>query len=329
MDLYEKNGNVVYILNVLKKYSDYEHVMKVTEIREKIIEEYNVEIDTRTIRRNINLLKYKLNYDISTREENGKGYYYITNPEMDFEPGELRVIIDVFNYSDYIVSSIADQIIAKCKNMQSIYENKKIENYKVFAKNRKTKNMEVIKNVEDIAKAIMLKKKIRFEYFKFSIDNGKLEEIIVSTPTISPYVIVYDMQELYIVALKEGKDKLYHYRLDRIKNIEILENEVEKKSIEEIEKFTKTSVNLYGGDISEISAICDTSLLNEIMTKFGKNITIKKIDNEKFELILDADINGFYFWALSHLDGVEVISPIEIRNRIKEALIKSQKRYFK
>ena len=60
MDLYEKNGNILYILNVLKKYSDEEHMLTAAEIQRKIKEIYDVEIDTRTIRRNINLLKYKL-----------------------------------------------------------------------------------------------------------------------------------------------------------------------------------------------------------------------------------------------------------------------------
>ena len=75
MDLYEKNGNILYILNVLKKYSDENHKMSAAEIGRKVEEIYDVEIDPRTIRRNINLLKYKLDFDISTREENGKGYY--------------------------------------------------------------------------------------------------------------------------------------------------------------------------------------------------------------------------------------------------------------
>jgi hypothetical protein len=84
MELYEKNGNAIYILNVLKKYSDEEHKLSVAEIQRKIKEKYDVDIDSRTIRRNINLLKYKLDYDISTREENGKGYYITRNPETDF-----------------------------------------------------------------------------------------------------------------------------------------------------------------------------------------------------------------------------------------------------
>ena len=86
MKLYEKNGNILYILNILKKYSVSDHMLSAVEIGREIKEKYNVEIDSRTIRRNINLLKYKLNYDISTREENGKGYYINRDPDKDFEP---------------------------------------------------------------------------------------------------------------------------------------------------------------------------------------------------------------------------------------------------
>ena len=38
MELYEKNGNILYILNVLKKYSDEEHKLSISDIRKKINE---------------------------------------------------------------------------------------------------------------------------------------------------------------------------------------------------------------------------------------------------------------------------------------------------
>lgn len=38
MELYEKQGNILYILNVLKKYSDEEHMLTSVDIREKVKE---------------------------------------------------------------------------------------------------------------------------------------------------------------------------------------------------------------------------------------------------------------------------------------------------
>ena len=164
---HEKNGNALYIINILKKYSCEEHKLSVAELIKYIEDIYGVKNDRRTIERNILLLKDKLDYDISTRDDNGKGYYLNRDPETDFEPGEVRAIIDSFSYANYIVPSIAKNIINKCKNIQTIYENDKIKDYQIYANDSKTENVEVIKNIEDISDSIYNRKKIKFESFIF------------------------------------------------------------------------------------------------------------------------------------------------------------------
>ena len=327
MELYERNGNILYILNVLKKYSDEEHKLYATQIAEKIKEIYNVDIDSRTVRRNINLLKYKFDYDISTREENGQGYYISRNPETDFERGEIRAIIDTFSYSNYIVPNVAKNIIKKCKSMQNIYENANLRNYKVFAKNSKTENMEVIKNIEDISEAIQNKSKIEFEYWKYSIDK-KFEFTLNKKYKVSPYAMIYNEQEFYLIAIKEGEEKFQFFRLDRIKKInEIEEKRNINKTEKEIDEFAKSTIEMFAGEIEEIEAICNNPLLNPVVDKFGKNITIIKNDENTFRLILDTDKNGFLYWALKNLREVEIIKPISLRNEIKEIIENAKKNY--
>ena len=331
MELYEKNGNILYILNVLKKYSDCDHMLSATEIQKKVKEIYNVEIDPRTIRRNINLLKYKLDYDISTRDENGKGYYMNRDPETDFEPGEIRAIIDNFSYASYIVPSIAKEIIRKCKKMQTIYENEKLKDYQVYSVNNKTENAEVLKKIEDISDSIYHNKKIKFEYWKYAITN-KLEKKIVSTPIVSPYAIIYNKQEFYLIAIKEGQQKFYNYRLDRIRNIQILKEKIKiKKSKSEIKEFAESSTEMFGGKKVEIKAICHIWLLDTIFETFGKNVTIEKIqnDNEHFKLIVDTNDMGFKMWAMRNIDLVEVVTPTHLREEMREIAKKAYDRYNK
>lgn len=331
MDLYEKNGNILYILNVLKKYSDEEHMLSTVEIQRKIKEIYNVEIDPRTIRRNINLLKYKLDYDISTREDNGKGYYINRDPETDFEPGEVRAIIDNFSYANYIVPSVAKEIIKKCKNMQTVYENEKLKDYQIYSVNSKTENAEVIKNIEDISSSIYNNHKIKFEYWKYEITN-KLEKQIVSTPTVSPFAIVYNKQEFYFIGIKDGQDKFYHYRLDRMKNVKELDEKITiKKTKAQIKDFAESTVEMFGGKKEEIEAICNKCLLNAIFDIFGKNVTIEKIpgNDENFKLIVDSNPMGFRMWAMRNIDMVEVIRPESLRNEMKEIVEKAIEKYSK
>ena len=331
MELYEKNGNAIYILNVLKKYSDEDHQLSAVEIGRKVKEIYNVEIDPRTIRRNINLLKYKMDYDISTREENGKGYYINRDPDTDFEPGEIRAIIDNFSYENYIVPSVAKEIIKKCKNMQTVYENEKLKDYQIYSVNSKTENAEVIKNIEDISDSIYHNNKIKFEYWKYEITK-KLEKQIVSTPTVSPYAIVYNKQEFYLIGIKDGKDEFYHFRLDRMKNVKKLDEKITiKRTKAQIKDFAESTVEMFGGQKEEIEAICDIRLLNAVLDIFGKNITIEKIskDDEHFKLIVDANALGFKMWAMRNIDLVEVKKPITLREEMRKIVEEASKKYSK
>ena len=330
MELYEKNGNILYILNILRKYTDENHMLSAADIQRKIKEIYDVDIDTRTIRRNINLLKYKLEYDISTRDENKVGYYITKNPDTDFEVGEIRAIIDNFCYASYIVPSVAKSIIAKCKSMQNIYENQKLTDYKIYTKDNKTDNMEVIKNIEDISNAIHNLSKITFEYLKYDIVNGIVKKVVASRTKVTPFAIVYDRQQFYMIAVKEGKQDFFNYRLDRIKNVKELDEKRDiKKTNSEIKNFVESTVDMFGGQKEEIEAICDMYLLDNVYETFGKEIIVNAKGDEEFRLKLFSNTEGFKFWVLRNIESVEVLKPIALRNDIKEILNSVSEKYNK
>ena len=326
--IYKKIGNPIYILKVLKKYTDEDHMISSKEIARLVEEEYGVSIDSRTVRRNIDLLNEMFDYDISTRHQNNKGYYISKNPDTDFEPGEIRAIIDTFSYANYIVPKIGENIINKCKNLQNIYENEKLKNYKIYAKRSKTDNMEVIKNIEDIVDAINQNKKISFNYWKYNIGK-KLEKINWTNPTVSPYAIIYEEQQFFLIAIKDGKDEFYSYRLDRIKNLNILDKEIIiRKTNKDIEKYVESKVLKFGGKLEQIEAICNTELLDEVIDQFGRDIIIERRNNQKeFKLTVNASLIGFKMWAMRNMDFVEVLKPQSLRNELKDIIEEALKRY--
>lgn len=320
MELYEQNGNILYILNVLKKYSDEDHMLQVSEIKDLVKEEYEVDIDPRTIRRNINLLKEKLDYDISTWSENKKGYFLIKNPDMDFEPGEIRAIIDTFSYSTFIPKAVSKEIIDKCKNMQNVYENERLKDYRVYSDSVKTQNREIVKNIEDITEAIYNKKKIKFDYFKYEL-NPRINNVNTGERKLSPYAIVYQLQQMYVVGLKEGKDTLYTYRIDRMKNIRITNEEVSKKiSTNDVDNFVKSTVSMFGSTGVEIEVICDLKLLDNVIDEFGESSIIRLYDKDHFSLKINKDLEGFKRYVLRNLDMVKVIKPEKLKNEIEEII---------
>ena len=317
---HEKNGNALYILNILQKYSDGDHKLSIQDIIKYVEDIYEVKNDRRTIERNIELLINKLDYEIDIEKVGNKNFYYLVkDPTTNFEPGEIRTIIDTFSYATFVPETISKEIINKCKNMQNIYEVEKLKDYKIYSNNIKTNNMEIIKNIEDIQNSIYNKLQISFDYYKYEL-NPTLNNIKVDSYKVSPYVIIYSIQELYLIGLKQGETELKTFRIDRMKNIHILDMPSKKISDSKINDIVKLSVSMYGGKGSDIEVICDIKLLDNVIEVFGKDIDIKKYDNNHFKLRMNKDIDGFKYYCLRNIEYIDIIKPIELKNEINKIL---------
>ena len=235
---------------------------------------------------------------------------------MDFEPGEIRAIIDTFSYSTFIPKSISNEIISKCKSMQNEYENEKLKDYRVYSFGAKTSNREIVKNIEDISNSIYNKKKIKFDYYKYEL-NPRLNNVNTGERVISPFDIVYQLQEMYVVGLKDGKSNLYTYRLDRMKNIKELNEKVtEKVSDKDIDEFIKSTVSMFGSRGEDIEIICDMALLDNVIDLFGEGSTIRKYDENSFYLKTNKDLEGFKRYILRNLDMIKIVKPVKLKNEI-------------
>lgn len=320
--LYLQNGNILYILNVLKKYSDEDHILSAEKIKNYIYDEYEVNIDVRTIRRNIRLLIDKFEYDISTRSDNNKGYYYIRDVDKDFELGEIRTIIDTISFANYITPKTSRSIINKCLNMLNIYEEETFDDYKLYYDNSKTSNIAVIKNIEDINQAIHKKKKIVFDYNKYDIINNKLEIVPIHKEVIvSPYNIFYSMQEFYLICLADGKDKLYTYRIDRMSNLSILKKDrSDEYNEKDIKEFIKSCVSMYAGKSTAITFRFKKGLLDTVIESFGKDITFKLVDKDVYKTTVNVNKEGFKYFAIRNIEQVKVIEPLSLKNEINDIL---------
>ena len=158
--------------------------------------------------------------------------------------------------------------------------------------------------------------------------DGKIKKQIVSTPTVSPYAIIYDKQQFYMLAIKEGNKDFFHYRLDRIKNLIELPNKITiKKTEKELEKYAESSVEVFSGKEVKIEAICDSCLLEEAIEKFGKKIEIKPLNENTFKINISVNPMGFKMWAMRNIDLVTVKKPIGLAKEIKEIIKDAQKRY--
>ena len=310
-------ANMLCILEVLKEYSDEAHIMTMKELREKLEIEYDIKPDRRTIYGAVEALN-DLGYDISLYEENGVGYFL---REREFDPGEIRLLLDAVYNCSYITPKQTEELLTKIRSFVSVHDRKKYSYTNIVNPEKKSPNPEVFLNIEVLDQAINEKKQIEFTYLKYD-ETKTLVPRREKKYIANPYAMICENEHYYLVLIMEGHNDLAFYRIDMMKDIEILDKKISISKKDANLDSAKKVVYAYSGEPKQIKLNCDEVGLRYCIEKFGTDIVI--VPKEKrFEILLNAPIEGMLFWALQYMQHIEVISPSELRSDIKKAIKES------
>ena len=301
------------LLEILKEYSDENHILTMKEILTKMESNYGLKPDRRTIYSGAATLM-DFGYDISTYDENGKGYFL---RERDFELSEITMLTDAVYSFPFISGKQSDELIEKLQKQLCVHQRKKYRNLSVIRNEHKTLNPQVFFNVEVLDEAIANKKQVSFAYLQYGLDK-KLHPRKKKSYTVNPYSMVYMNEHYYLVCNLAGYPNISLYRIDFIADITILDTSSETKK--EYKDNTGEAVFAFTGTPEHISMICDKIILDDVIDKFGKDIQLYEKDENSFVVNFTAPAKGVKFWALQYLPYVEVTAPKWVRDEIVDSI---------
>ena len=316
-------ANVLCLLAVLTRYSDENHIMTLESVQDKILADYGMALERKTVYANIKLL-IDFGYDISVFRDNGIGYYL---REREFEPSEVHLLADAVYASSFIPEKATSDLIKKLKNTQSVHFSGRIKSLTVIKPEAKTSNKELFYNTELLDDAISDGVKVTFDYLKYDM-NKKLIPRREDKYTVSPYAIVWANEKYYLICYYEKYSDISHFRIDKIKNIELSAEPAHHmvKSFSPYE-YAKSAIYMYGNKTERIELCCDNVILDDVIDKFGKDIRIEPLGGERFKACIHATSGGVKFWALQYLSHCEVVSPTALREEIKKIINNGADRY--
>lgn len=302
----------ICLLEVLREYSDENHILSMGDIISKLNGRYGLKPDRRTIYSAMETL-IEVGYDISLYKDNGKGYYLL---DRLLEPSEAHLLSDAVCTFPFISERQTAQLMSKVQSMVSVYDRKQIRNLTVMRTDQKTVNKNVFYNIEVLDDAIEKKVKVKFDYFDYGADK-QLHKRREKKYTVNPYGMVYDNEHYYLVCIMAKQVNLSMYRIDRIQNIEITDYALDEREPGfDPKEAVKNTVYAYTGEIGMVEMLVDPKKLNDVIDKFGTNITIGENDDGRLKITVKASLMGMKYWALQYLEYVEVVKPEELRNDI-------------
>lgn len=330
---------IMNILEILRKYTDENHRLSQKEIVDLLKRDYDMTVERKSIRRNINDLidfGFEIEYKSSGENEESQKMtdLYLVR---DFADAELRLLIDGLLFSKNIPNKQCKELITKIEGLSNVYFRSRMNHVHAIADDM-PQNKQLFYTIEVLDEAISNQKQVSFFYNEYSTDK-KLHPRVTDDGkervyTMNPYAIAATNGRYYLICNNDKYDTVSNYRLDRITGIKMLNTPIkpmkEVKGLEngfDLPKHMAEHIYMYSGESAVVNFSFDKRILNDLFDWFGNDITFLGEDGEYLNASVRVNLEAMRKWALQYSLYVKVNSPGSLAENIKEDLKKACSNY--
>ena len=322
MNTYNNKTRILLILDILKKNTDEDHALLAADIIDRIKAE-GLKCDRKTLYDDINSLA-DAGFDVI--HEPGGGYKLLSR---DFEDAEIRLLIDAVYSSKFISASKTRVLASKLKTLTSENQASSITR-QIYSSDTKTPNEDVLYNVDSLSRALQDNKQVSFEYLVWGA-NKKLVTKGDKTRILSPWALIWQDQNYYLMAYDEAAGKMKHFRVDKMRHVSVTDKPREgRKDFENIDmsEYVEETFSMYGGKQETVTLDFPEELIGIAYDRFGADVTQRS--GEKGRILVRTKCyvsNQFYGWLSGLAGDVKLVSPENVVSSYKSFLKDLLKKY--
>ncbi len=317
---------ILYLMRVFLERTDEEHPMSVKDLM-IYLHNLGISAERKTVYDDIETLR-NFGMDILNRREKPAGFYLASR---EFELPELKLLVDAVQSSRFISSSKSRQLIGKLAGLASVHEARQLHR-QVFVENRaKTMNESVYYNIDEIHRAINDNWQISFQYCQWTVEKQLQVKKNGERYYVSPWSLVWQNENYYLIAYDEKCEKVKHYRVDKILKIRMEDaarNGGEHFNNYDTGELTSRTFGMFGGRAETICLEAHNRLVGVVLDRFGRDIMVQKKDHEHFKTLIRVNVSDQFFgWIASLGPDAVIASPDEVRDEYREFLEKNLSNY--
>ena len=223
------------------------------------------------------------------------------------------------------------KLIKKIESLASEYDGQLLQR-QVFVTNRvKSMNESIYYAVDVISDAITQNKKIRFQYFEYTVTKERRLRHGGDYYDVSPFALIWDDENYYMLAWDSAVEKMKHFRVDKMQKVALADGD--REGLAEFEKvdmsaYTKSVFGMFGGKEQKVKLRFANYLVGVVLDRFGRETTIIPDGNEHFTVTLNVVVSPqFYGWVFGFGKDVEILSPENVRAEMKNQAAEILKNY--
>lgn len=310
---------ILYLMKILLENTDSTHAMTLNEIAASL-EKYGVVAERKSLYDDMETLRvYGL--DIETRRDTHVRYYVASR---QFELPELKLLVDAVQSSKFITAKKSGELIKKLESFASVYEAMQLQR-QVYVSNRiKTMNESIYYNVDFINSGITENRRITFKYYDWTPQKEKKLRHDGKVYSVSPWALTWDDENYYMIAYDGTEQKIKHYRVDKMLEINI--TDIPREGGEVFSDFdmaiySKEVFGMYGGESDVVVLECDNSLAGVIIDRFGTDVSMFP-GADGFRASVRVMVSPtFISWLIGFGSKMKVISPQWVVDSVRGTLL--------
>ncbi len=311
---------MLYLVKILSEETDEQHGLSAQEIIRRL-EQYGVNADRKTLYKDLAALEdYGL--EIIREQDSRNILYHMVSRQ--FELPELKLLVDAVQSSKFITERKSRALIKKLESMVSVYEAKHLHRQVLISGRIKAMNESIYYNVDMLHEAINTGRQIRFHYYRWNVRKEMEFRRGGAWYRVSPWCLLWDDENYYLVAFDAEDQKIKHYRVDKIVHLSLLQEAREGK--EQFRSFdaaayTRSLFGMYGGEMMHVTLEGKNEMVGPLIDRFGKDITIIPQDTERFSAHVDVLVSRHFLgWIVALGDGIRITGPEKLVEQMQDEL---------
>lgn len=330
----ETKEKLIRVLQLMQT-TDEKTPMNATQIVEKLSTEYELEgVDRRSIYRDIALLQ-DCGYDIIQTTDKRSGWYMNTHAFADWQ---IKIMMDAVQQARCVSINEAMQIRANLLNLTSKRGRSRFSHMMMPHSGNVNAKENIGAYIETMLEAIYQHRKIEFQYTEINDDMKKVLRREGKKYLLNLYAIYWSGNNYYLIGAHDNHDNLVNYRLDRIVNLTMSEENAidakEKVGVNPemiIQEYIEKSVDHFQGELIRVEVEYEPGqATNAILYDFaGENIRVRKVENGRCRAAFHKmDSVTLVGWFMQHAGMYKVIGPEKLRTEVLEKINVAMKYYL-
>ena len=303
---------LLYLMQYLMQHSDEAHPVGISQMVE-MLAAHGILAERKSLYGDLEALR-EFGLDVVQTRGKTVGYYIGTR---DFELPELKLLVDSVQSSKFITQRKTLALIRKIENLASVHDAVLLQR-QVYVRNRvKSMNESVYYNVDEISSAITADKKIRFLYFEYTVKKEKRYRHDGAFYEVSPYALMWDDENYYMLAYDAATETIRHYRVDKMAQISALDSFRDgKEAFKKVDMsaYSKKVFGMFAGKAENVRLRFSNHLAGAVIDRFGRDVMLIREDDEHFSVSIEAVVSPqFYAWVFGFGTEAEILSPRHVR----------------